>query len=104
VPTHCCLHTPQYLLTNRFGFSPSQIVVLRDDDHSKGRDFVPFRDVILRACSWLVADAKPGNSLFFHYSGHGSRMKDPTCEQTTSRAGGRGREGTCTMGSLEKAL
>lgn len=78
--------------------------MLRDDDHSKGRDFVPFRDVILRACSWLVADAKPGDSLFFHYSGHGSRMKDPTCEQTTSRAGGRGKEGTCTMGSLEKAL
>lgn len=70
----------QYLLTSRFGFSPSQIVVLRDDDYSKGRDFIPYRDVIMRACSWLVADAKPGDSLFFHYSGHGGSMKDPTCE------------------------
>lgn len=70
----------QYLLVNRFGFSPSNIVVLRDDEVSRGRDFVPYRDVILRACSWLVADAKPGDSLFFHCSGHGSRAKDPTCE------------------------
>jgi hypothetical protein len=71
----------QYLLTSKFGFSPSQIVVLRDDDHSRGREFIPYRDVIMRACSWLVADAKPGDSLFFQYSGHGGRMKDPTCEQ-----------------------
>lgn len=71
----------QYLLTSKFGFSPSQIVVLRDDDGSRGRDFVPFRDVIMRACSWLVADAKPGDSLFFQYSGHGGRKRDPTCEQ-----------------------
>lgn len=73
-----CMH---YLLTNRFGFSPSQIVVLRDDDYSKGREFIPYRDVIMRACSWLVADAKPGDSLFFHYSGHGGSMKDPTFQE-----------------------
>ena len=37
---------PQYLLVNKFGFSPSQIVVLRDDDYSKGRDFIPYRWVL----------------------------------------------------------
>jgi hypothetical protein len=71
----------QYMLTSKFGFSPNQIVILRDDDHSRGRDFIPYRDVIMRACSWLVANAKPGDSLFFQYSGHGGRLKDPTCEQ-----------------------
>lgn len=79
-PSSCSCHPPpQYLLTNKLGFSPSQIVVLRDDDFSRGRDFVPTRDVVLRACSWLISDARPGDSLFFHYSGHGGRMKDPTC-------------------------
>lgn len=62
-------------------------VLQRDDDYSKGRDFIPYRDVIMRACSWLVADAKPGDSLFFHYSGHGGSMKDPTCECTGGEYG-----------------
>jgi hypothetical protein len=66
-------------------------VLQRDDDYSKGRDFIPYRDVIMRACSWLVADAKPGDSLFFHYSGHGGSMKDPTCEYV-GKGGGRGRK------------
>lgn len=25
---------------------------------------------------WLVKDAKPNDSLFFHYSGHGGQTKD----------------------------
>jgi hypothetical protein len=26
--------------------------------------------------NWLVRDAKPHDSLFFHYSGHGGQAKD----------------------------
>lgn len=28
------------------------------------------------AMKWLVQDCQPGDSLFFHYSGHGLRQKD----------------------------
>ncbi|KDN48602.1 hypothetical protein RSAG8_02589, partial [Rhizoctonia solani AG-8 WAC10335] len=30
----------------------------------------------LKAMQWLVQDAKPNDSLFFHYSGHGGQTKD----------------------------
>lgn len=47
----------QYLLRTKLGFPAANIVVLRDDS-SKGRDFMPFRDVIFRALGWLVADLR----------------------------------------------
>ncbi|KAK4050585.1 Ca(2+)-dependent cysteine protease [Microbotryomycetes sp. JL221] len=36
----------------------------------------PTRANITRAMQWLVADARPNDSLFFHYSGHGGQAKD----------------------------
>jgi hypothetical protein len=36
----------------------------------------PTRRNILNALGWLVSDAQPGDSLFFHYSGHGSQVRD----------------------------
>lgn len=79
-----CMH---FLLTNKLGFDAANIVVLRDDDLSRGPDFFPTRAVVTRACSWLVADARPGDSLFWHYSGHGSRQKDPTRQEETGYDG-----------------
>lgn len=71
----------RYLLTTKLGFPPSSIVVLRDDDVSKGREFLPCRDVIMRAIGWLVSDLRQGDSLFFSFSGHGSQLRDPTGEE-----------------------
>jgi len=36
----------------------------------------PTKQNILRAMHWLVKDARPNDSLFFHYSGHGGQTKD----------------------------
>ncbi|KAK4052110.1 Ca(2+)-dependent cysteine protease [Microbotryomycetes sp. JL201] len=36
----------------------------------------PTRANITRAMQWLVSDARPSDSLFFHYSGHGGQAKD----------------------------
>ena len=36
----------------------------------------PTRKNILFAMRWLVSDLQPGDSLFFHYSGHGGRTRD----------------------------
>lgn len=45
-------------------------------DDSKNPREQPTRQNILDAMRWLVRNAKPHDSLFFHYSGHGGQTKD----------------------------
>jgi len=37
---------------------------------------IPTKQNILRAMHWLVKEARPNDSLFFHYSGHGGQTPD----------------------------
>ncbi|KIY71509.1 peptidase C14 [Cylindrobasidium torrendii FP15055 ss-10] len=61
-------------LTNHFNYKRDDIVTLTDDATNPRQR--PTRDNILQAMQWLVRDAKPNDSLFFHYSGHGGQTKD----------------------------
>ncbi|KAF8635165.1 hypothetical protein AX15_000503 [Amanita polypyramis BW_CC] len=61
-------------LCRRFGYKAEDIVMLRDD--SKNPMEIPTKANMLRAMQWLVKDARPNDSLFFHYSGHGGQTKD----------------------------
>ncbi|CAE7076486.1 unnamed protein product [Rhizoctonia solani] len=61
-------------LTGQFGYKKDDIVQLVDDATDPRK--MPTRDNILQAMQWLVRDAKPNDSLFFHYSGHGGQTKD----------------------------
>ena len=58
------------ILKSKWGFN--DIRILTDDNKSA----MPTRANILAALDWLVADAQPGDSLFFHYSGHGGQDDD----------------------------
>ncbi len=40
---------------------------------------------ILDGLAWLAAGASPGDSLVFHYSGHGSQVPDRNGDETTDR-------------------
>jgi len=55
------------------GFQPQMIRKLTDDNPNAA----PNKTNILAAMQWLVQGAAPGDSLFFHYSGHGGQEKDP---------------------------
>uniref|UniRef100_A0A6T1ZE55 Peptidase C14 caspase domain-containing protein n=1 Tax=Eutreptiella gymnastica TaxID=73025 RepID=A0A6T1ZE55_9EUGL len=55
------------------GFSDFRI--LTDDDEGFGDD-VPTGENIIRGFNWLVEGASAGDSLFFHYSGHGGSVRD----------------------------
>lgn len=56
------------------GFRESDMVILTDDQRDP--QFHPTRENIIQGMLWLVAGAQPDDSLFFHYSGHGSQDQD----------------------------
>ncbi|KAL9321967.1 hypothetical protein ACSQ67_010020 [Phaseolus vulgaris] len=65
-------------LINIYGFSEKDIVVLIDTHHSYTQ---PTGKNIRFALSKLVRSAKPGDVLFVHYSGHGTRLPAESDDQ-----------------------
>jgi len=61
-------------LNGHFGYKREDMVLLTDDAQNPMSQ--PTKANILRAMHWLVKDARPNDSLFFHYSGHGGQTKD----------------------------
>ena len=61
-------------LGRQFQYKKEDIVTLTDD--TKNPRQRPTRENIIAAMRWLVKDAQPNDSLFFHYSGHGGQTKD----------------------------
>jgi metacaspase-1 len=56
------------LITENFGFSHENVRLLVDDRATTAN--------IRERLRWLVDDAGPGSVLLFHYSGHGSQVRD----------------------------
>ncbi|KAJ9096778.1 hypothetical protein QFC21_005048 [Naganishia friedmannii] len=72
-----CINDAQNMskfLCDRFGYKQDDIVMLVDDARNPRQ--IPTRANMIAAMQWLVAGAKPNDSLFFHYSGHGGQTKD----------------------------
>ncbi|KAF8322749.1 hypothetical protein DL93DRAFT_2071715 [Clavulina sp. PMI_390] len=61
-------------LIRNYGYKEDDIVMLTDDAPNPQQK--PTKANILRAMQWLVNNAQPNDSLFFHYSGHGGQTKD----------------------------
>ncbi|EGO55561.1 hypothetical protein NEUTE1DRAFT_139815 [Neurospora tetrasperma FGSC 2508] len=61
-------------LVEHFRYKREDMVILTDDQQNPMSQ--PTKQNILRAMHWLVKDARPNDSLFFHYSGHGGQTKD----------------------------
>ncbi len=67
------------LLIHRFGFQPSDILCLLDQQAT--------REFIERAfLEHLVKVARPGDMVFFHFSGYGSRVKLGSLQETVQNA------------------
>ncbi len=62
------VHNIRRLLLDMFGFTDENIHILTDNKVTKER--------ILKEWKWLIKNAKPGDNLVFHFSGHGSYIKD----------------------------
>ncbi|KAL2482944.1 Metacaspase-9 [Forsythia ovata] len=59
------------MLVARFGFDPTHIELLTDEDDSS---MMPTGANIIKALDKMVDQAEPGDILFFHYSGHGTLL------------------------------
>ncbi|MFH1842934.1 MAG: caspase family protein [bacterium] len=58
------------LLQRRFGFAPADILVLQEPAETT-------RDALIATFrTWLIEPTRPGDIIYFHYSGHGSEMPD----------------------------
>ncbi|KAF8553528.1 hypothetical protein OG21DRAFT_1414139 [Imleria badia] len=67
-------------LTRQWGFKEGDIVMLMDQTTNPRQ--MPTRANMIDAMKWLVKDARPHDSLFFHYSGHGGQISDTHGDKT----------------------
>jgi Caspase domain/Domain of unknown function (DUF4384) len=58
------------LLIHRFGFNPNDIKILIDEQATRQGILTAFEQ-------HLINQAKPGDTVVFHFSGHGSQVADP---------------------------
>ncbi len=63
------------LLIHRFGFNPNDILLLTDEQATRQGILTAFEE-------HLIKQAKPGDVVVFHFSGHGSQVQDPDCDST----------------------
>ncbi|KAK1326005.1 Metacaspase-1 [Acorus calamus] len=68
----------KHLLLNNFNFPHSSILMLTEETNPYMK---PTKANIRMALSWLVQGCQRGDSLLFHYSGHGSQQKDYTGDE-----------------------
>ncbi|WP_414550762.1 caspase family protein [Anabaena sp. CCY 0017] len=66
------IYLQRELLIHRFGFHPQDILLVSDESEIK-----PTRAGILQAVEeHLIQQAKPGDTVVYHFSGHGSQVFD----------------------------
>lgn len=66
-------------LEQNYGLKDEEVKILSDDQ--KDVENQPTKANIIRHLHWLVEGAIPESKLFFHYSGHGSHIKDTSGDE-----------------------
>jgi Caspase domain/Domain of unknown function (DUF4384) len=68
------------LLVHRFGFNPKDVLVITDGQATRQGILTAFEE-------HLIKQAKPGDTVVFHFSGHGSQVNDkPDCDSQVTKA------------------
>ncbi|KAI3445739.1 hypothetical protein Pfo_002404 [Paulownia fortunei] len=64
----------RFFLIQKVGFPSDSILVLTEEESDPS--LIPTKNNIRKALQWLVQGCQSGDSLVFHYSGHGSQQPD----------------------------
>jgi hypothetical protein len=76
----------RHMLATSYGFEPSNIVFMRDDIYNSSHQLYPNKVNIMREIKNLFALSKTtANLLYFHFSGHGSSIRDITNDERDGR-------------------
>ncbi|KAJ7968217.1 Metacaspase-1 [Quillaja saponaria] len=71
----------RFFLINKMGFPSDSIVMLTDNKEERNPLMIPTKYNIQTALRWLIQGCQSGDSLVFHYSGHGSRELDDNMDE-----------------------
>jgi len=74
---HGCINDANYIMSflkENYDFKEENCKIMTDD--AEDESLIPTKKNIINAMKWLVGGAKEGDSLFFHYSGHGLSFTD----------------------------
>ncbi|KAL2342096.1 hypothetical protein Fmac_010036 [Flemingia macrophylla] len=71
----------KYFLVNKMGFPSDSIRLLTDDPEEKNPLRIPTKYNMRMAMRWLVEGCRSGDSLVFHFSGHGSKEVDTNMDE-----------------------
>jgi len=72
-----CINDAKYLmnfLKENYDFKDENFRIMTDD--AEDEKLIPTRENIINSMKWLTEGAKSGDSLLFHYSGHGLSIED----------------------------
>lgn len=67
------VYLQQQLLIHRFGFNPKDILIVTDAQATRQGILTAFEE-------HLIKQAKSGDVVVYHYSGHGSQVRDTDCD------------------------
>jgi hypothetical protein len=68
------------MLITHFNFKEESLIMLSDDENTFD---LPTRDTILFNMKSLITNAQPGDTIVFHYSGHGVQVRDYNGDEPT---------------------
>lgn len=76
-----CIRMRDVLLT-KYGFTESNIVFMRDDIYNSSHPLYPNKaNMMLQIRNLFAISKTTANLLYFHYSGHGSSIKDRNSDE-----------------------
>ncbi|KAF8377321.1 hypothetical protein HHK36_030696 [Tetracentron sinense] len=73
------VHCMRYFLVEKLGFPDDSILILTEEELDPTK--IPTKRNIQKALKWLVEGCKSGDSLVFHYSGHGIQKRNLTGDE-----------------------